>query len=94
MLGAETFAPVHLFGSANKKTQEQPRLRSFFCDVTVMNIPMANDPWGAHEVARDVPVEPSTITTKQIMRFQAEVYRLAAASHASGGGGGQAREQV
>ena len=82
--GVETFTPSHLFGSANKKTQQQPRLRSFFREVSVVNVPLLPDnPPAAtttsSTTATSAPPVPPSIAHKQVARFQAEVYRLAAA---------------
>ena len=80
--GGQVFTPAHLFGSANQKTLSQPRLASFFRQVSVVKIPVVPD--AADGAASTAAAAQASTAQRQLARFQDEVFRLAAS--AQGGG--------
>ena len=80
--GGEVYTPVHLFGSANQKTQPTPRLGSFFREVSVVKIPIVPD---AADASSNTAGAHASVASRQLARFQGEVYRLAASAQATGG---------
>jgi tRNA A37 threonylcarbamoyladenosine biosynthesis protein TsaE len=79
--GGEVYTPVHLFGSANQKTQHTLRLGAFFREVSVVKIPIVPD---TADTLSNTAAALASVANRQVARFQGEVYRLAASAQEGG----------